>query len=770
MPNSTPPPLPTPSGRPIAAGPPAEGGPSPLAEKLRELGMLPPLNLKGEYALGAWWTGRIGGVLALAAVIFYGVWLNATQHFPAWFMVSEIAAIGIAIFWFSLRLSLRNQDLGRVIGAAGFGVLQFDAWATYGLKSFNLFGSSILGSSLLQFVTAIGVVVIALWRQDKLFAQLAVVFAGLAVFFAIQNPDSEVKIDDYVNVLGIAMVALIGVVLMLRGSWGSVGWLGLLISQLCLVYWQFSTSPGSYLSSYPIEWAALFSFTVLWVGGRLLNNSEILGDIRSHDTFQLCSFFAPAAIAFAACNPAHHGRTDLALAVAVLALVLGLMERVRSTNVSQIMLISALVFAAAGVAARLTTDQWIPWLLVAALAQLLASRMKSRLGRSATEVLSAVAAYYLIFGPHDLSSQIPWGSMVGIAGMATLISFREDLEQADEWQYLLRMCGLVVLGTVLVGVQQWQATPEMTGWPWLAVGLVAMVRYRKGLIWAALPAYVVSCYHVLAWISATSPATASNGWHPFWILVIGLTLAGVIWRTAERKEEWIHALHHALLFSMAFLMAWAAWFFGLWAHTPAFPSQVSLWFGGALLVSAVTGGLRLTAFPANKLVLALPGFLAGYIVILATDWGFPPFLNHPVNVVDGLLWLIGVGLLLGMLIKHTEAYADSLGESMQRTIFGILLMGHTFLVAANMDKLNVVPSVVWALASVLIFLTGYLWISKSFRMIGLVALAITTWRIFTHDLVDAMSRVIACGVIAMAFLGVAWLYGRMNPDKKIPQT
>jgi len=162
MPNSTPPPpLPTPSGRPIAAGPPASEGPSPLAAKLRELGMLPPLNLKGEYALGAWWTGRIGGVLALAAVIFYGVWLNVTQNFPAWFMVGEIAAIGIAIFWFSLRLSLRNQDLGRVIGAAGLGVLQFTAWSTYGLAKFQLF-DSVLGSSVLQFVAAISVVVIAL--------------------------------------------------------------------------------------------------------------------------------------------------------------------------------------------------------------------------------------------------------------------------------------------------------------------------------------------------------------------------------------------------------------------------------------------------------------------------------------------------------------------------------------------------------------------------------------------------------------------------------
>ncbi len=770
MPNSIPPPLPTPSGTPIAAGPPAVEGPSPLASKLRSLGLLPPAELKGEFALGAWWAGRIGGALALASVIFFGVYLNVTQNFSPPIMVGEIAVIGALILGIGLRLSDKNYDLGRIIAAAGLGVLQFTAWSTCGLGGMEKFGlfTNLLGSSLLQFVTAIGVVMIALWRRDKLFAQLAVIFAGLAVFFAIGNPGAAADGTSY-DVIGVILVAVIGVALMLRGGWGSVGWLGLLVSQLCLFYWRWKINETQTTYSVSIECAALFSFAVLWVGGRLLSDSEILGDTKSHETFQLCSFFAPAVVAFWACNPAGYGQTDFALAMAVLALALGIMERVRSPNVAKIMLISALVFAAAGVAARLTSDQWIPWLLAAALAQLMATRMKSRLGRSATEVLAAVSAFYIIFNHHS-SADIPWGSMVGIAGMATLVSFREDLEQADEWQYLLRMCGLIVLGVVLIGVQYQQATPEMTGWPWLAVGLVAAMRYRKGLIWAALPAYLVSCYHVLEWISSANPAAVKNGWHPFWTLVIGLTLAGIIWRTAVRKEEWFLALHHAFTFAMAFLMAWAAWFFGLWANDLAFPSEVSLWFGGALLVSAVTGGLRLTHLSSQKLVLALPGFLAAYIVIRGTEWGADNFLKGPHSMMDGLLWLVGLGLLLYVLIKHTEAYADQLGESMQRTIFGILLIAYTFIVTADMDKTNVVPSVVWACSSILIFLGGYLLDSKSFRMIGLLGLAGTTCRVFAHDLATPLSRFIAIGVIAVAFIGVAWLYGRMNPDKKIPQT
>jgi hypothetical protein len=751
--------------------------------------MLPPLNLKGEYALGAWWTGRIGGVLFLAAVIFYGIYLNITGDFPAWVMVSEIAAIGIAIFWLSLRLSLRNQDLGRVIGAAGLGVLQFTAWSTYGLEKFKLF-DSVLGSSVLQFVAAIGVVVIALWRQDKLFAQLAVIFAGLAVFFAVQNPDVGVKIDDYVNVLGVTMVALIGVVLMLRGSWGSAGWLGLFISQLCLGFWQYHLGTGH--NSVSIQLTALCCFATLWVAGRLLTDSKVIGGTRSHETFLLASFFVPALIAFVACNSSADGRSNLGFVLAAIALVLGWLERARSTNISQIMFLSALVFAAAGITARLSDNLWIVWLLAAALAQLLASRTKtSPLGRMATEALAAVSAYFLVFngaGPTaalaDLKPIIqvyPWASLVAIAGMALLVSFREDWEHTDEWQYLLRICGLVVLGAALVGVQQCGvfviggamhlSHPEMAGWPWLVVGVIAIFRYRKALIWAALPAYFVSCILALTWMSSTSPNPNEQGWYAFWLLIIGLTQASIIWKTAERKEEWVLALQHTFTFTMSFLLTWSAFLCGVWCSSIGWSSQVSAWFGGALLISAVAAWLALSESQFKKMVLALPGFLAAYVVINISFWRNIPGFDAPQGFVGALFWLLGLGLVLRALARYTAQYADADGESMQRPIIGTLLLAHTFWVCLALGGANpVLPSVFWVLSSILIFLMGHFNRSKSFRMLGLAGLACTTCRMFSVDITGTASRFIAVGVIALAFLGVAWLYGRMNTEKQEPNS
>ena len=76
-----PPPLPVsrPAPAPAAVVP---SGPDPLAERLRDLGVLPPSDLRGEYALGAWWAVRVAGVLAVAAVVFLGIWLNLRSTIP----------------------------------------------------------------------------------------------------------------------------------------------------------------------------------------------------------------------------------------------------------------------------------------------------------------------------------------------------------------------------------------------------------------------------------------------------------------------------------------------------------------------------------------------------------------------------------------------------------------------------------------------------------------------------------------------------------------
>jgi uncharacterized membrane protein len=58
-----PPPLPVKPTQTAAPALAAPVQPDPLLGRLRDLGLLPPTDLKGEYALGAWWAVRVGGLL-----------------------------------------------------------------------------------------------------------------------------------------------------------------------------------------------------------------------------------------------------------------------------------------------------------------------------------------------------------------------------------------------------------------------------------------------------------------------------------------------------------------------------------------------------------------------------------------------------------------------------------------------------------------------------------------------------------------------------------
>jgi len=67
---------------------------------------------------------------------------------------------------------------------------------------------------------------------------------------------------------------------------------------------------------------------------------------------------------------------------------------------------------------------------------------------------------------------------------------------------------------------------------------------------------------------------------------------------------------------------------------------------------------------------------------------------------------------------------------------------------------------------VLTFVIGHFLATRSLRMVGLVGLAIATIRVLSYDITDMLGRILACAAVAVAFFGIAWLYGRITADKK----
>ena len=743
-----PPPLPV---RPVPVA--VSTRPDPFFERLRDLGLLPPTDLKGEYALGAWWAVRVGGLLAVAAVVFLGIWLNLRSSIPPAVRVLEVALIGAGLFWGGLRLSAKRKDLGEVLAASGLAVWQFAAWATYGLDKMRVCDSP-AQAALVQFLVAFGVAFVALAKGSKLFGQLAVVFASVAVYFSIGTAAAPGQ-----TAAGAGMIALLGAILMVRGPWGSAGVLGLIGSQACLLllYAAMPTKDANYL---PLQWAALGSFLVLWLGERLVKDDAVLLGSNARAAFQLAGFFAPACLCLFLATGGEMDRATVSLLIAAVASIAGYLELRRNRLVSEVLLLSAVGFVGAGLAWMADAHLvWLIWAIGAAATLLVGSRTRSELVRWASEALAGVATFAFIDHPPSK----PWIALAGIAALGLMLAFREDWERESGWQKFRRIVGILGLAAVVLAVQD--AFPKADGgWPWLVLVLVAAVRYRPALLWAAAPGYLFTALLVVFWrpIVGAEP----SGWAIFWaaLVLVGNGLA--FWRLIGRGGDGDKVLRYALGFATAVVLFAFTYHLVGGLLTPATagwsPSAWRLalvWSGGATLLVGLTAAWRRLGAPASDLSLAMLGGLVGFFIqiVVAEGAGL-----RQLGLAQAPFMLFGLGCLLCVLAVHTRE--QGAWGAMQRSVLGAVALLGTFIMLGFLPGAGV--SLFWALASVLTFVIGHLLATRSLRMVGLVGLGVATIRVLSHDITDMLGRIAACAAVAIAFFGVAWLYGRITAGSK----
>lgn len=747
-----PPPMPATRPAPAAVVP---SGPDPLAERLRDLGVLPPSDLRGEYALGAWWAVRVAGVLAVAAVVFLGLWLNLRSTIPPIIRVIEVALVGAGLFWGGLRLSAKRADLGQVVAAAGLAVWQFAAWATYGLDKMRVCDSP-ASAAVVQFLVALGVAFVALARRSKLFAQLAVLFAAVAVYFSVGTDAASAQ-----TATGAALVALLGVILMVRGPWGSAGILGLVGSQVCLLL-LYDAMPSKGADYLPLQLAALASFIVLWLGERLVKEDEVLSGPDARAAFQLSAFFAPALLALFLATGGDQARATVSLLIAAAAALAGLAERGRNRMVYEVLLLAAVGFVAAGLAWLADPHLvWLIWALAAAGTLLVGTRTGSELVRWSAEILGGVAAFAFIDHPPGQ----PWMALVGVGIFAALLAFREDWERSSPWQQFRRVAGIFSLALLVLVVQQ-GLPKEDNGWPWLIVLFVAAVRFRSALLWAALPGYLFTSVVVLFWRPLVGSA-GSTAWWAVWAALLVVLNFGALWRLVGRLEAFAKVLRHALalvtaVMAFAFVSALAKSLLPMAneAWSPAAWQLALTWSGGvALLVGMTALWRRLGAVP-SELSLTAMGALGGFFVQGVVNGGSG---LKSLGLAHSPFVLLGLAGLLCVLAGHTRG--QGAWGTMQRSVLGVVTL---FFMSFSM--LSYLPgagvSLFWALASVLTFVLGHVLSTRSFRMLGLVGLVIASARVLTHDITDLLGRIVACGALAIAFFGIAWLYGRITSEKQ----
>ena len=741
-----PPPLPV---RPVVVA-----QPDPLLGRLRDLGLLPPADLKGEYALGAWWAVRVGGVLAVAAVVFLGIWLNLRSTIPPIVRVLEVALVGAGLFWGGLRLSAKRADLGQVVAASGLAVWQFAAWATYGLDKMRVCDGP-AQAALVQFLVACLVAAIALWKGSKLFGQLAVVFAAVSVYFSVGTGGAP-----WPTASGAVLVALLGVLLMVRGSWGSAAVLGLVGSQACLLF-LYDAMPVKDANYLPLQLGALASFLVLWIGERLVKDDAVLLGRDARSAFQLAGFFAPALLCLFLATGGEMERATVSFLIAFAASIAGCLELRRSRLVSEVLLLAAVGFVGAGFAWMADAHLvWLIWAIAAAATLIVGDRTRSELVRWASEILAGVAVFAFI----DHPPAQPWIALAGVASSGLMLSLRESWERPSGFQKLRRVLGILGLASLVLSVQHHFAAAD-TGWPWLVVLLVAAFRSRPALLWAALPGYLNSGFEVIFWRPVHGAGV--SGWAAAWAVAMVVINAFALWRligqegeTAKFLRRMLPLVTAVLAFACVDLVAGIALPPPADGWSPAAWRLALLWSAGMLLVVALAEGWQRLGAVRSELSSAAFGMLVGFCIQVVVAQGAG---QRQLGLAHAPFVLLGLACFLYVLATLTRG--QGAWGTVQRAILGsAALFFASFVMLARLPGAGV--SLFWALAAILTFVFGHLLATRSLRMLGLVGLGVATIRVLSHDITDLLGRIAACAAVAIAFFGIAWLYGRIKADGK----
>jgi len=725
---------------PVAASSLSEVAPQDPWKGLREMGLLPPTDLKGEFALGSWWAVRVGGALAVASVVFLAIWLNLRSTLPAWVRLGEILALGGLGLWGGHRLEQSRRDLGRVVFAVGLTVFQFAAWASFGMEKMRVLETP-AQAAVLQFFVALVVGGVALARKDKLIGQISIIFATVATGLSVQAGSDALTIG-----VEAGSIAALGAVLLSRGGWASSAVLGLAGSVIGLLL-LYEGRPNSPALTLAVQLGAGLTFLSLWLANRF-GRVDSNFDEAETNAFLCAAFFGPSVISIWVAVGGDDARALASLVIAVLAATFGFLELGRRRVVAEILLTSALVFAAAAGAWKVEQQLvWVIWVMAAALTQLIFTRT-----RSATLIWVAEGmAVAAVFTYQNQSTVQLWMRLLAPVLVAALAAWRFSWGQENFTASMLRRTvSLLALGLLVCYVQSQFSVVDQP-WAWLVVLPIAALFRQPKLLWAILPAFAWTHFVVLT--SQWGGNSGGTTWPLWWALALVVLDAAGVWFINILEHGFARFVQTALAFFSA-VMLLKALGTGLNLASSPVPEAgraAALWLGGIALVAALAEGYRLLTNRPTVALVAQVAFLPAFVV-LAFAWT-----GGEKSLALTPLWLGGLALALYGLARSSVGLEQMGSASRALVCAGLGLIVFIYF--------NALPgagvSLLWALAAGLVFILGFVLKTRSYRMLGIVGLVLATGHVILFDINDILGRIVACAAVAVAFFVVAWLYGKV---------
>jgi len=175
------PPIRQPSPVP-APTPDVESTWSRLRAALQQFQLWPPSGESNtEVRLGAWWATRIGALLAVIGVVFFGIYVSLAT--PPWVKLAELLAVVGGVGALGLWLERRLPKFGAVVFGGALALMYFSAYAAYAVPATRVLDQAWQGVAA-QLVAVGAVFAAAQWRRSASVATMAVALGYVAAWFS----------------------------------------------------------------------------------------------------------------------------------------------------------------------------------------------------------------------------------------------------------------------------------------------------------------------------------------------------------------------------------------------------------------------------------------------------------------------------------------------------------------------------------------------------------------------------------------------------------
>ena len=245
-----------------------------------------------EMRLGTYWLVRIGAVLILTGLVFFGNLayqnMGAAGKVALLYLASGLM-LSAGAWWQRKTVKESLQNFAQVLFAGGLAAVYFTTYAAHHIPALRVIESAMLDGALL-----LGWAGFIAWIADRRKSELLALFAtGLAYYTSVITPVGEFTL--YSNLV----LTVTSVVFLVRNRWAGLSWASMIATYAAYAWWRFYHGGEGWRWATPDEGLGfgasfLFSYWLIFTVAAFLSKHEnIAGNKRaSFITFNNGAFFS----------------------------------------------------------------------------------------------------------------------------------------------------------------------------------------------------------------------------------------------------------------------------------------------------------------------------------------------------------------------------------------------------------------------------------------------------------------------------------------------